>query len=57
MDYQVGDALKIKEGTWMHGGKTGKLTNIRDDHPYIYGVLMDSIGERRWFSIDEIEEG
>lgn len=57
MTYQLEQPVKIKPGVWMYGGKTGKLKTIRDDYPHIYGVLMDCIGERRWFSVDELEEG
>lgn len=57
MTYQIEEPVRIKQGVWMYGGKTGKLTTIRDDHPHVYGVLMDEIGERRWFSVDELEEG
>lgn len=55
MNYQLEQPVRIKTGVWQYGGKTGKLKNIRDDHPHTHGVVLDCIGERRWFSLDELE--
>ncbi len=49
----IGDRVRVNGTETPYEGKTGQVGAIRDDF-YRYGVALDGLDGRRWFSKGEL---
>ncbi len=50
---EAGDRVRVNGTETPYEGKTGQVKNMRDDF-YCYGVKLDGLDGRRWFSKGEL---
>jgi transcription antitermination factor NusG len=51
--FEVGDRVRVEAGMWANITGEVEIKDVRRQ-PYSYAVMVDTLGERRWFARDEL---
>jgi hypothetical protein len=51
--FEVGDRVRVEAGMWANMTGEVEIKDVRCQ-PYSHAVMLDTLGERRWFARDEL---
>lgn len=52
-EFEVGDRVRSNTGMWANMTGQVEAIDVRRQ-PYTHAVMLDGLGERRWFARDEL---